>query len=116
MQRNEKYDYISGYFCISCGRINAPLLTQGWIEPLCEACYNKRIDHQRRWHEKNNNDREFTFTPYNDLKKENQEIGMIATYTCFSAEQGHYEKKCDYTETIKKIMKRQKKLFDKKTD
>ncbi len=30
------------------GRINAPLLTQGWIEPLCEACYNKRIDHQRR--------------------------------------------------------------------
>ena len=29
-----KYDYISGFFCISCGRMNAPLLNDRWYEPL----------------------------------------------------------------------------------
>ena len=31
-----KYDYISEHVCICCGRINAPTLTGGWVEPLCE--------------------------------------------------------------------------------
>ena len=34
-----KYDHISGYFCIECGRMNVPVLTEGWVEPLCEVCY-----------------------------------------------------------------------------
>ncbi len=111
MELESKYDYISGYVCIACGQINVPLLTGGWVEPLCEACYNKRIDMQRRWHEKNHKDWDFTYTPYDNLEKSDQKIMMIATYKCYSAERRDYEKKCDYTDTIKMIMERQKKLF-----
>ena len=66
---------------------------------------------ERRWYEKNYKDRKFTYIPYDNLEKENQKIKMIATYKCFSADRGDYEKKCDYTDTIKMIMERQKKLF-----
>ena len=101
-----KYDYISGFFCISCGRMNSPLLTGGWVEPLCEDCYNKRITRQRQWHEKNCKGT-FTYTPYKELKKNSQEIEMIVTYKCFSLERGEYEEKRDYSQTINKIIDRQ---------
>ena len=105
-----KYDYISGFFCISCGRINSPVLTGGWVEPLCEDCYNKRIAKQKRWHGKNC-EGTFTYIPYKNLKKEDQKIGMFATYKCYSTEQGSYEEKRDYSQTINKIIARQHRLF-----
>ncbi|MBE6015915.1 MAG: hypothetical protein E7241_11245 [Lachnospiraceae bacterium] len=111
LELESKYDYISSYVCISCGRLNAPVLLQGWIEPLCENCYNKRIVLRRRWHEKNSIDSDFTYTPYGDIKKQTQEIELIATYKCFSKERGAYEKRRDYSDTINKIIKRQKRLF-----
>ena len=104
-----KYDYISGFFCISCGRMNSPVLTGGWVEPLCENCYYKRIAKQRQWHEKNCKGT-FTYTPYKDLKKENNEITMIVTYKCYSPERGAYEEKRDYSQTINKIIARQRRL------
>ncbi len=104
-----KYDYISGFFCISCGRMNSPVLTGGWVEPLCENCYNKRIAKQRQWHEKNCKGT-FTYTPYKDLKKENNDITMIVTYKCYSPERGSYEEKRDYSQTINKIIARQRRL------
>ena len=109
----QKYDYISGFVCITCGRMNAPVLNDGWIEPLCESCYNKRVVAKRHWYEKNYKDHDFTYTPYDDLNKEKQEIKMVATYKCWSPEQGDYEKKCDYSDTINSIMKRQEKLFER---
>ena len=42
LRLESKYVYISGFFCISCGRMNSPVLTEGWVQPLCEDCYNKR--------------------------------------------------------------------------
>jgi hypothetical protein len=105
-----KYDYISGFFCISCGRMNSPLLTGGWVEPLCEDCYNKRIARQRKWHEKNGKGT-FTYTPYKDLKKKDQEIEMIVTYKRYSSEREDYEEKRDYSQTINKIIARQHSLF-----
>ena len=101
-----KYDYISGFFCISCGRMNAPLLNDGWYEPLCEDCYNKRIVKQRKYYEKNCKGT-FTYTPYKELKKVSQKIEMIVTYECFSPARGKYEEKRDYSQTIKKIIARQ---------
>lgn len=106
-----KYDHISGYFCISCGRMNVPVLTEGWVEPLCENCYNKRIANQRRWHEKNYPDREFKYKQYKDLEKEEQKLDMIAVYKCFSKDRGDYEEKHDYSDSINKIIKRQEQLF-----
>lgn len=114
LKLESKYDYISGFFCISCGRINSPVLTDGWVEPLCEDCYNKRIVKQRRWHEKNCKGT-FTYTPYKDLNKEEQNIEMFAIYKCYSNEQGNYEEKRDYSQTIKKIIARQHKLFKQKS-
>lgn len=51
LELESKYDYISRFFCISCGRMNAPVLTGGWIEPLCKDCYNKRIASDKRWYD-----------------------------------------------------------------
>lgn len=109
-----KYDYISGFFCISCGRMNSPILTDGWIEPLCEECYNKRIAKERQWYEKNYKISAFKYTPFKELTKEYQKIDMIATYRCYSSERGDYEEKRDYTKTINSIIARQNKLFKKK--
>ena len=114
LKLESKYDYISGFFCLSCGRINSPVLTDGWVEPLCEDCYNKRIVKQRRWHEKNCKGT-FTYTPYKDLNKEEQNIEMFAIYKCYSTEQGSYEEKRDYSQTINKIIARQHKLFKQKS-
>lgn len=114
LRLESKYDYISGFFCLSCGRINSPVLTDGWVEPLCEDCYNKRTVKQRRWHEENCKGT-FTYTPYKDFKKEEQKIEMFATYKCYSPEQGNYEEKRDYSQTIKKIIARQHKLFKQKS-
>ena len=111
LELEQKYDYISGFFCISCGRMNSPVLTNGWVEPLCKVCYDKRIDTQRRWHEKNYKNQDFAYTSYDELKKENQEIKMIVKYRCASPEQGVYEKEYDYSDTITKIIERQKTLF-----
>ena len=112
MALEAKYDYISGFFCISCGRMNSPVLTGGWIEPLCEDCYNKRIVKQRQWHEKNCKGSAFTYTPYKELMKECQKIEMIATYKCYSSERVEYEDKRDYSQTINKIVARQNMLFN----
>ena len=109
-----KYDYISGFFCISCGHINSPMLTGGWVEPLCEDCYYKRIARQRRWHDKNC-EGTFTYIPYINLKKEDQKIEMFATYKCYSTEQGSYEEKRDYSQTINKIIAKQHRLFKQKS-
>lgn len=111
LRLESKYDYISCFFCISCGRMNSPLLTDGWVEPLCEDCYNKRIYRQRKWHEKNCKGSAFKYTPYKDIMKESQEIATIATYKCYSSERGDYEEKRDYSQTINKIIARQHKLF-----
>ena len=106
LRLESKYDYISGFFCISCGRMNSPVLIEGWVQPLCEDCYNKRIAKQRQWYEKNCKEK-YTYTPYKDLKKEEQKIEMFATYKCYSPEQGSYEEKRDYSQTINKIIARQ---------
>ena len=72
---------------------------------------NKRIARQKRWHEKDHPDREFKYTPYKDLEKEEQKLDMIAVYKHFSADRGDYEEKRDYSDTINKIIARQEKLF-----
>jgi len=92
--------------------MNVPVLTGGWVEPLCEDCYNKRIARQKRWHEKDHPDREFKYTPYKDLEKEEQKLDMIAIYKHYSADCGSYEEKRDYSDTINKIIARQGKLFE----
>ena len=91
--------------------MNVPVLTGGWVEPLCKDCYNKRIVSDKRWYEETGGDADFTYTPYEDLKKEEQEIKMVVTYKCYSPKKGDYKKKCDYSDTINKIMDRQRKLF-----
>ena len=111
LELETKYDYISRHVCISCGRLNVPMLIGGWVEPLCENCYNKSIAKNKSWHEKNCKDRNFVYTPYKDLKKEKQEINLVVTYKCFSPEYENHEKKCDYSNTINKILERQAKLF-----
>ena len=109
-----KYDYISRHICICCGRINVATVTDGWVELLCEDCYNKRILNERERYEKHSKDQEYIYTPYEKFAKKMREIEAIVTYKCYSPENGDYEKKCDYSDTISKIMERQKKLFKKR--
>lgn len=34
-----KFEDISQYTCIVCGKINVPILDDGWISPCCTECY-----------------------------------------------------------------------------
>ena len=38
---NAKYEHISAFTCIECGKINVPIIDEGWIQPMCECCYNR---------------------------------------------------------------------------
>lgn len=38
------YEYISGHICIECGKLDTPMIDDGWVSPICEDCYNKRIN------------------------------------------------------------------------
>ncbi len=45
-----KYEDISKYTCIICGKINVPVFEDGWISPFCTECYKKY--REKRWGEK----------------------------------------------------------------
>lgn len=34
-----KYEDISQYTCVVCGKINVPIFDDGWISPFCRECY-----------------------------------------------------------------------------
>lgn len=36
-----KYEHISKYTCINCGRFQVPMLDDGWISPWCFDCYSE---------------------------------------------------------------------------
>lgn len=36
-----QFEYISEHTCIVCGKLNAKMIDNGWIIPLCEKCNNK---------------------------------------------------------------------------
>lgn len=46
-----KYEHISQYICIDCGKCDVPVIDDGWLTPICEKCYNKRQEHQRKQYE-----------------------------------------------------------------
>lgn len=39
-----KYEFISEYICIRCGRPDTPIINNfGWYEPVCKCCYDKQL-------------------------------------------------------------------------
>lgn len=38
-----KYEHISQFTCIECGKVNVPIFNHGWIEPYCCSCFNRYI-------------------------------------------------------------------------
>lgn len=46
-----KYEHISQYVCIDCGKIDVPVVDDGWLTPICEKCYNKRQISQKKLYE-----------------------------------------------------------------
>ncbi len=42
-----KYEDISKYTCLVCGKINVPVFDDGWISPFCPECYKKQ--RERIW-------------------------------------------------------------------
>ena len=42
-----KYEDISQYTCVVCGRINVPIFDDGWISPFCIECYKSH--RERIW-------------------------------------------------------------------
>ena len=42
-----KYEDISQYTCVVCGKINVPIFDDGWISPFCRECYKSH--RERIW-------------------------------------------------------------------
>ena len=42
-----KYEDISQYTCVVCGKINVPIFDDGWISPFCRECYKSH--RERVW-------------------------------------------------------------------
>lgn len=39
-----KYEYISKFVCVDCGKVNVPIFGGGWISPRCTCCYKNIIN------------------------------------------------------------------------
>lgn len=44
-----KYEYISQFICVECGKINVPTINEGWVMPMCEGCYNRNASRKRKY-------------------------------------------------------------------
>ncbi len=42
-----KYEDISKYTCLVCGKIIVPVFDDGWISPFCPECYKKQQERIR---------------------------------------------------------------------
>ena len=47
----EKYSLLSGHICMNCGTIDIPMLSFGWLAPLCKDCYEKHINCTKTYEE-----------------------------------------------------------------
>lgn len=94
LQLESKYDYISQHICYFCGKANVSLATKGWTLPCCEKCY---INY-------------YIGTDYDECKQQ-EPLKNIVSYRVWKNGEEMIEKHKDYSETINKIMKRQKELF-----
>ena len=68
-----KFEYISGHTCVACGKLDVNLITDGWIVPLCESCYNK-TNSTKSYSEYNGNNKlegSFTITRFSNEEIEN---------------------------------------------
>lgn len=43
-----KYEHISEYVCIECGKVNVPVYDDGWVSPFCTDCMENL--HEKRYH------------------------------------------------------------------
>ena len=86
-----KYEYISGFTCQKCGKLDVPVLIDGWSMVICEDCYEK-------WRRKLS-----WMTPYSEAKKEKDEMMNYIIIEEHSIKNGKSEHEINITDTINKI-------------
>lgn len=43
------YSCLSENICIVCGKPDTPVIDTGWYEPLCKSCYEKQMNHRKKY-------------------------------------------------------------------
>lgn len=91
-----KYEYISNYTCIKCGRLDTPIINVGgWYEPICSKCYSK-LSYKKPYDE-------LTI----DMTDDDKKIGL--SYTTRMYKGGEWtDVHHDVSETVMKLLKKQK--------
>ena len=91
-----KYEFISGYVCIRCGRPDVSIIDNyGWYEPICECCYNRRLKDREK--------RGWKIVPYEDLIDE-KDSNIPLSYSIETYSNGRDTTiTYDISETVNKI-------------
>lgn len=65
-----KYEYISEFTCIYCGKFNVSMFDDGWVCPYCDPCFiNKRKNYMKNYGKYINPDETKNFNPEEELEK-----------------------------------------------
>lgn len=106
-----KYEHISEFCCITCGKLNVPIFNHGWISPQCHNCFKTFRDGFRHRYEK------YKKGYYEETKNEDIEKMIVAqpnlqpTYEVTIHSQGKkITKVMDVSDIIEKINKKQNKI------
>lgn len=96
-----KYEYISSYTCLYCGRMNTPIINVGgWVIPVCQKCY-KKINYTKTYDELTE-----------DMTPDDMEIGLSYTTRMYKDNEWS-EIEHDVSETVMKLLKKEE-IYDKR--
>ena len=42
-----KYEHISEFVCVICGKVNVPIYNDGWVCPYCDSCYKQSWNNRK---------------------------------------------------------------------
>lgn len=81
-----KYEHISEFVCITCGKVNVPVINDGWISPQCKSCFNNLAQRRKKYGYNIDYDKIIDckplLTPTFKVKSYSKDKTEIITYDC----------------------------------
>lgn len=106
----DKYEHISSHTCICCGKVDVPVLDDGWVSPYCKKCYRNMWEKRESYWE---NPREYSEEMYDKYIVDDNPLSPTYGVMSWSKEEGEKTRKVDVSDILNRMKKRNPKLFEK---
>lgn len=97
-----KYEHLSKYTCINCGKIGVSVFDDGWVSPYCDNCYTKILTRKKKYFSKIGEDFNDNIEDYRCKDEEFKPTFKITRFSTKGNETTTY----DISDILEKIKKR----------